>query len=236
MLNPKPWIITAASAMLVLVMLGQEAWTEDIDRERLLSALGVFVTFAVFSRDDEWRRMNPAERAAAGSAVRQVVGGHSSRVLVETYLARGLSDLADLFVRLHARDLSQNQDFLVDFMSSRLGRHLKMLQVFNGLTKPTQYVPAFSEELKKALSVPVDPGAKPYAIVIPVRKDAEWWQLDRETRLSLMREHAEASVPYLKTVARKLYHATGLDDLDFVTYLERLAWMTFTTSSLAFSR
>ena len=49
MLNPKPWIIAVASAMLVLVMLGQDAWTEDIDRERLLSAPGVFVTFRLLT-------------------------------------------------------------------------------------------------------------------------------------------------------------------------------------------
>jgi chlorite dismutase len=35
-----------------------------------------------------------------------------------------------------------------------------------------------------------------------------------------MKEHTQASVPYLKTVKRKLYHASGLDDLDFITYFE----------------
>jgi chlorite dismutase len=27
-------------------------------------------------------------------------------------------------------------------------------------------------------------------------------------------------LPYLKTVKRKLYHSSGLDDLDFITYFE----------------
>ena len=27
-------------------------------------------------------------------------------------------------------------------------------------------------------------------------------------------------MPYLKTVKRKLYHSSGLDDLDFITYFE----------------
>jgi chlorite dismutase len=35
-----------------------------------------------------------------------------------------------------------------------------------------------------------------------------------------MKEHADATVTYLKTVKRKLYHSSGLDDLDFITYFE----------------
>ena len=36
----------------------------------------------------------------------------------------------------------------------------------------------------------------------------------------MMKEHTEAALPYHKTVKRKLYHSTGLDDLDFITYFE----------------
>jgi chlorite dismutase len=35
-----------------------------------------------------------------------------------------------------------------------------------------------------------------------------------------MKEHTEAALPYHKTVKRKLYHSTGLDDMDFITYFE----------------
>ena len=35
-----------------------------------------------------------------------------------------------------------------------------------------------------------------------------------------MKEHTDATVAYLKTVKRKLYHSSGLDDLDFITYFE----------------
>ena len=36
----------------------------------------------------------------------------------------------------------------------------------------------------------------------------------------MMKEHTEAALPYHKTVKRKLYHSTGLDDMDFITYFE----------------
>ena len=65
-----------------------------------------------------------------------------------------------------------------------------------------------------------DPGPKPYAAVIPIRKSADWWAMDQDSRAAMMKEHTQASLPYHKTVKRKLYHSTGLDDIDFITYFE----------------
>ena len=54
----------------------------------------------------------------------------------------------------------------------------------------------------------------------PIRKDTEWWSLSQEKRAAMMQEHTEAALPYNKSVKRKLYHSTGLDDFDFITYFE----------------
>ena len=89
-----------------------------------------------------------------------------------------------------------------------------------GIRNPVHVEPGFSDELKAGLKAQTDADPMPYAIVIPIRKDAEWWQLDQEARINLMKEHTEASLPYLKTVKRKLYHSSGLDDFDFITYFE----------------
>jgi chlorite dismutase len=90
----------------------------------------------------------------------------------------------------------------------------------HGLTKQPNYVPGFPDQMKADLKTVSEPGQKPYAIVIPVRKSAEWWGLDQEKRAAMMQEHTAATLPYLKTVKRKLYHSSGLDDLDFITYFE----------------
>jgi chlorite dismutase len=109
----------------------------------------------------------------------------------------------------------------VDLLATAFGKHLTVSVLLNGLTKKTNYVPAFPDQIKNDLKAPVDdPGPAPYAIVIPIRKDAEWWALDQEARTALMLEHTQAALPYLKTVKRKLYHASGLDDVDFITYFE----------------
>ena len=59
-----------------------------------------------------------------------------------------------------------------------------------------------------------------YAIVIPVKKDAEWWNLYFGVRFEMIREHTIAVLDYLATPKRMLYQSIGLDDLDFVTYFE----------------
>ena len=56
-------------------------------------------------------------------------------------------------------------------------------------------MPGFPDALKNDLKAPTDPGPKTYAIVIPIRKDAEWWGLDQEKRMALMQEHTEAALP-----------------------------------------
>ena len=196
------------------------AFVEAVDRDKLLTDPGVYGTFAIFKVEEDWWKMEKGARASALDEAKAVFRKHGEKISVETYLLRGLSDRGDFFVRVHASEMLETQNFLVDLMSTTFGKHLENTGIFNGLTKKANYVPGFSDELKAGLKVQTDADPKPYAIVIPVRKDAEWWQLDQETRMNMMKEHTEASLPYLKTVKRKLYHSSGLDDLDFITYFE----------------
>ncbi|MBI3603796.1 MAG: chlorite dismutase family protein [Nitrospirae bacterium] len=191
-----------------------------VDREKLLSEPGVYGTFAVFQVHEDWWKLDQASRRVAAAEIKGVIQKHGERVAIDTYLLRGLTEKADFFVRVHSTELMSNQHFLVDLMGTTLGTYLKNTVTFNGIAKKANYVPGFPADLQTALKTPPDPGPKPYAIVIPIRKDADWWLLDQAARTTLMQEHAAATVPYLKTVKRKLYHATGLDDVDFITYFE----------------
>ena len=208
-----------AGSLLAGLLMGQDAGAA-LDREKLLKDPGVYGTFAVFKVDEDWWKLEKAARTSAVSEVKAVFQKHADHVITDTYLLRGLSERADFFVRVHATEMLNNQNFLVDVMGTSLGKHLHNTHTFNGLTKPLNYVPGFPEDVKTALKTPPDPGAKPYVIVVPVRKDAEWWAMSQDARGAMMKEHTDATVAYLKTVKRKLYHASGLDDLDFITYFE----------------
>jgi chlorite dismutase len=206
--------------LFLLVMCLHGAARAAADREKLLNEPGVYGTFAVFKVDEDWWKLERSAREAASQEVRTLFQKHAEQVAIDTYLLRGLSERADFFVRVHSTELRHNQDFLLDLMGTRLGRHLQNTLTLNGITKKANYLPGFPDDLKAALKTLPDPGPKPYVIVIPIRKDAAWWLLDQETRTALMKEHATATVSYLKTVKRKLYHAGGLDDVDFITYFE----------------
>ncbi len=206
------------------------------DREKLLKDTGVYGTFAVFKVDEDWWKLDKAARSSAAAEVKAVFQKHADNVATDTYLLRGLSEKADFFVRVHSTEMLHNQNFLVDLMGTTLGKHLVNMHTFNGITKQANYVPGLPDDLKTALKTPPDPGPKPYAIVVPVRKDAEWWITAQDGRNAMMKEHTEATIAYLKTVKRKLYHASGLDDLDFITYFETAKLDDFNNLIIALER
>ena len=207
-------------AVLVIVGLVTVSAVEAADRDKLLSEPGVYGTFAAFSLDADWAKQDQTVRIAQLTVLKGVVEQHREKLMIDTYLLRGLSDRADVLFRIHATELRETQQFLLDLQGSLFGKHLHTAGVMHGLTKKANYVPVMPDNLKAELKIPSEPGSKPYAIVIPIRKSAEWWALDQDKRTAMMQEHTEATVPYLKTVKRKLYHSSGLDDLDFITYFE----------------
>jgi chlorite dismutase len=226
-----------AGVVFAILFLSSPAFGEAADRDKLLTDPGVYGTFAIFKVDEDWwKTMEKAARVSALDETKAVFRKHGEKIAIDTYLLRGLSDGADFFVRVHAMQMLETQNFLVDLMSTTFGKHLEITGTFNGITKKANYVPGFSDELKTGLKSQTDPDPKPYAIVIPIRKDAEWWQLDQETRTNMMKEHTEASLPYLKTVKRKLYHSSGLDDFDFITYFETAKLDDFNNLIIALER
>ena len=207
-------------ALLVLAVVAfARAAGAEVDREKLLKEPGVYATFAVFKVKDQWSQMEKEARAGSVADVKKVFQKHADKVAVDTYLLWGLSERADFFLRVHSKEMLDSQNFLVDFMSTTFGKAVKNTDTFNGITKALNYVPSFPEDLKAELKTP-PPQGSPYVVVVPIRKDTDWWLMPQDDRTALMKEHTDATVVYLKTVKRKLYHSSGLDDLDFITYFE----------------
>ncbi len=223
-------------AVLVLVGLVAVSSVEAADREKLLSEPGIYGTFAAFHLDADWAKEGQVARIAQLITLKGVIEQHREKLAIDVYLLRGLSDRADVLFRIHAAELRDTQQFLLDLQSSQFGRHLTDRTIFSGLTKKANYVPGMPDNLKAELKLPSDPGPNPYVIVIPIRKDADWWSLPQAQRTAMMQEHTEASLPYSKTVKRKLYHATGLDDLDFITYFETSQLEDFQSLILALEK
>lgn len=189
--------------------------------ENLLSENGVFVVISAFKLRSGCQ---PALAASAQTSaeIESLVAKSRDRLCLQMYLTRGLHASCDYFLRVHAHDLAEAQAFLARYANTMLGRQSDVYETLVGLTKQRQYITA-----EKSPALDGELAARPYrgdaprfAIVVPVRKSADWWNMPEDKRREHIAVHTRESLPYLSSVKRKLYHATGLGDLDFITYFE----------------
>ena len=200
-----------------------------LDRSKLLTSPGVFANFVTF-RCRSNVNMNTAELVTdANMILWDLLRKYEDRVSVDWYLTRGLSVESDFMARIHGYEANHTQDFLSDFQKTPLGRNSEIIRCFVGLTKPLNYITqekaAFLHQSLFASGYTGEPVK--YAIVIPIKKSAEWWNLSDADRQALMEDHTVATLPYLTNTKRKLYHSRGLSDVDFITYFETNDLNTF---------
>lgn len=179
-----------------------------------------FGTFVLFKVSHNWWTFEAAARQAAIDEARTLLTRQNDGVAIEAYWTYGLTPNSHLLLRLESGNLEANQRLLTKLQHTSLGRALIVQFATSGVTKALNYAPQFPSLLKKLKEAQYQGDPPRYAIVIPTRKTAEWWNLPEAVRMGLMKEHTEATLDYLSSVKRKLYHATGLMDADFVTYFE----------------
>lgn len=161
----------SALALLLFTVIGlTQPADAEVNREKILKDSGVYGTFAVFKVGDHWWQMDHDAKTNAIAEVKKVLQKHAEKVLVDTYLLRGISEKADFFIRVHSEGIISNQNFLFELMGTTFGKDLKNTETFNGITKALNYVPSFPEDLKAELKTPPPQGA-PYAVkVVPTVK------------------------------------------------------------------
>lgn len=193
-----------------------------LDRAKILSTPGTFGVFSTYKVRPEIYRLAAAERKGMAAEVMALVDKHKEKVILDSYLTRGLSAKSDFLLRVNGPDLIAIQNFLVEFRATRFGIYCDVTESLVGFAKPLNYISKDkSPDLNAGLSSASYQGDAPrYAIVIPVKKNAEWWNLSDEQRLKEMETHTAPTLQFLVNVKRKLYHSTGLDDTDFITYFE----------------
>jgi chlorite dismutase len=220
--------ITKAILSICLLLAGgsalaqQGAMAGPVDRAKILAAPDVFVAFSTYKIRYEYYNLPATERKDAADEVMAVVDKHKDNVIVDAYLTRGFEAKSDYFLRVHAYDAAAAQAFLLDFRATRFGMNSEVTESLVGITKALNYISKDkSPDLNKGLTSSTYTGDAPrFAFMIPVKKSAEWWNLTDEQRLKEMEAHTLPTLAYLVNVKRKLYHSTGLDDTDFITYFE----------------
>lgn len=193
-----------------------------VDRAKILVAPGVFGNFSTYKLRPDYFKMSMAERKGAVAEVLAVVDKHKEKVIVDAYLTRGFEAQSDYFLRVHSYDMAATQAFLVDFRATRFGMYSDVTENLVGITKALNYITKDkSPNLNQGLTSASYAGDPPrYAVVVPVKKDAAWWNRSDEERLKEIETHTVPTLGFLGNVKRKLYHSTGIDDTDFITYFE----------------
>ena len=203
----------------------------------LLIQPGIFGVISTFKLKNHEKCSDDIAKSAELQLIHSIIEEYKHKDLhIEFYLTSGISSTSDYFVRVHGKELICVQNFLLDFKNrSQLGKSSEVKQTFIGVSRPLNYItPAKSVELNSSLfATTYSSGPPKYAIVVPVKKNAKWWNLSDSERLAMTEEHTRATLFGLKSVKRKLYHSTGLDDVDFITYFETDDLLAFQELMLA---
>lgn len=209
-----------------------------VDRAKILVAPNVFGNFSTYKVRPDYYKMSMAERKGAAAEVLAVVEKHKDKVIVDAYLTRGFEAQSDFFLRVHSYDMAATQAFLVDFRATRFGMYADVTENLVGMTKALNYVTKDkSPNLNAGLTGATYSGEAPrYAFIIPVKKNAQWWNLSDEQRLKEIETHTLPTLKNLVNVKRKLYHSTGIDDTDFITYFETADLGAFNELMLALAK
>lgn len=92
---------------------------------------------------------------------------------------------------------------------------LEPLQALWGYTRPSQYTRARStQELD-----PLSPDRKPYLVIYPFVKSADWYLLTQESRQGMMNGHIKIGKQFPE-ISQLLLYSFGLQDQEFVVVYE----------------
>ena len=93
-----------------------------------------------------------------------------------------------------------------------------------GVASHLRYTERAEKEQLVAAQPPLGRKEADCAALIPIRKNAAWWELTQEERRKIFEDksrHIAGSLKYLPAIARQLYHCRDLgESFDFITWFE----------------
>jgi hypothetical protein len=95
-----------------------------------------------------------------------------------------------------------------------------------GVTSNERYVTGLEKQLLRAKQPGLGRPEAACAALIPIRKNAVWWELPQDERRRVFEEqshHIAIGLKYLPTIARRLHHCRDLsvpEPFDFLTWFE----------------
>lgn len=112
----------------------------------------------------------------------------------------------------------------IDRISSSVSNHHNGIWSLKGIISNLRYTE--KEEKDKLVAIQEDLGRPKatYGALIPIRKNAAWWNLAQDERRQIMEnksKHTQIGMNYLPAIARKLFHSKDIGEpFDFLTWFE----------------
>jgi chlorite dismutase len=173
--------------------------------------------FAFFTFQEPYFKLNEEERH--GFHLSFLQGLREAGENLDIYQVYPAQSGADILVwsAAAADDPNVPCEFFTKFAKATnpYRRLLEPRTVFWGVTKPSQYTKTRSTQ-------EIDPFSKerkPYLIVYPFSKTAEWYLMSREARQGMMNEHIRIGKTY-EDITQLLLYSFGMQDQEFVVVYE----------------
>ena len=173
--------------------------------------------FALFSFKDAYWSLSSDERATFHRE--WLIGLRAAAQKVEVYQVFPAEDRADILV-WSARPMLEKCDTAAFF--DRFARatnpyraYVQITTTLWGYTRPSQYTKTRSTQ-------EIDPFAesrKPYLVIYPFAKTADWYLMSREARQGMMNEHIRIGKQY-EDITQLLLYSFGVQDQEFVVVYE----------------
>ena len=171
-----------------------------------------FIKFTFLKIDPAWQRRDTEERAQDKREFLAACEDYAIDKPLRAYSTVGTRGDTDLAIVSQSANLSDIHTFHVVLAQSGLAKWASVPYSYLAMTKPSPYSDASARE---ELLV----SERKYAFIYPMEKKREWYALDPEERMRIMRDHIETGRRYPQITINTAY-SFGIDDQEFVVSFE----------------
>lgn len=151
----------------------------------------IYAAYWLYRVDPKFRRLSEMKREQAKKQFLHAVDARDSTVTLRgVYSFAGLRADADLMLWVLGEDLDAMQRLSVELLHSGLGKYLRPVETYLGVTTPARYDPAHMPAFLSGVP------ARGYVSVYPFVKTGEWYLLPYDRRRELMGEHGQVGRRY----------------------------------------
>ncbi|HKJ36844.1 MAG TPA: chlorite dismutase family protein [Solirubrobacterales bacterium] len=171
-----------------------------------------FVKFTFLKIDPAWQRREEEQRAEDKREFLAACEDYATDRPLRAYSTVGTRGDTDLLLVSQSPVLDDIHTFHVVLAQSGLAKWSTTPYSYLAMTKPSPYS---DSESRDELLV----SERKYAFIYPMEKKREWYRLDADKRMDVMRSHIETGRRYPEITINTAY-SFGIDDQEFVVSFE----------------